>query len=244
MELRRNLYCCKTCWEEYGDTQDLCQACFDREDVGHKSAHRFFQTTIEHDQRISDDICEQKAALWRCKDCPFVTGPRFPWSHEHFNINICLGSALIDVKRQSVLKSCLRNRRYWLALRDPPNAFRSACMTCCKPVAYNQWNRLCLQCNLFLCKACVEAGRGAHRHRLHSIIVVRKSGVQTNPWSSECTCDGCRTPFYGDSFSGMTCMSCKSYYYCSKVCLASRRSPVAHEVCTNGQLSTWSYISD
>lgn len=240
-DLNRNLYRCRTCWEEYGDTQELCQRCFDCEDVDHKSAHQFFQATLEHDQHIADDLQLQKAALWRCKICPFVTGPFFPWSHEHLNIRLCLGNAWVDVNRQAVLETCYKSRSYWLTLPDPPNAFKSVCMTCCKPVAYNEWNLLCLQCNRFLCKACVDAGRRGHRHRLHSTVVIRKPEDRQARQRSGCTCDVCNKRYYNDTFLGMTCILCKDYYCCSNVCLASRRLPVGHEVCTNGRLSVWSY---
>ena len=233
--------CCKTCWEEYSDAQKLCERCLVHEDIEHRREHHFFEITMEHDQHIKDDLKTQEDALWRCNHCPFVAGPSLPWSHKHSEISLCFGNASIDFNRPSVLRSCVKSQRYWRALPDPTNAIKSACMTCWRPVAYDEWNLLCLQCNRFLCKVCIDAGRRAHRHLLNLAMVVRKT-AEKKPRSPGCTCDGCDKRYYYNDFSGMFCTLCKDYYCCSDICLAGRRLPVEHRYCIDGRLSVWRHI--
>jgi len=187
---------------------------------------------------IPDDDAAQFAALFQCAVCSFVTGPEMPYFHEHKDLKMCIGDAVLDTIRKGTVKNgCINNSLLFSKLKDAPNPTTAGCSICTKMVGFDVWNLLCLHCDMFFCKACVDAGRFAHRHPANWCRVVKKvtklfvSGMDVN-------CDNCSANYYGNSFTGLRCVSCNNYDYCFTPCVKGGKLPKEHAYC-EGKLSSW-----
>lgn len=139
--------------------------------------------------------------------------------------------------QRTVKNGCIKNSLLFSKLKDAPNPTTAGCSICTKMVGFDVWNLLCLHCDMFFCKACVDAGRFAHRHPANWCRVVKKvtklfvSGMDVN-------CDNCSANYYGNSFTGLRCVSCNNYDYCFTPCVKGGKLPKEHAYC-EGKLSSW-----
>ena len=188
---------------------------------------------------MPDDLTTQCNALFQCAVCSFVSGPAMPYFHEHRDLRMCLGDAVLDQVRKGMVKSgCVKNNLLFSKLKDAPNPTDANCTICTKKVGFDVWNLLCLQCDEFFCGACIDAGRFTHRHPANWCRVIKKGVNQRFISGMNSHCDNCSKVYYGDSFAGLHCMTCNNYDYCFVPCVKSGKLPKEHAYC-EGKLSSW-----
>ena len=233
------IYLCKTYQRESGASFELCSNCISGENPEHLSTHTFFCIALERAAELPDNLQDQIRYLWRCRECSFLGGPEFPYSHDHLKLSMRIGDALMDDLRSRVPARCVKNKSQIRRIPNPPNPTASKCLICTKLVALDVWNKLCMRCDSFVCRACVDAQRVVHRHTLHWIRVVKVTVQALLAGGAGRNCDICGKKYYGASFTGMTCTVCWNFDCYLVNCLtAQKRLPLEHMHC-KGQLSAW-----
>lgn len=113
---------------------------------------------------MTDDLTTQFSALFQCAIFSCASGPAMHYFHEHRDLRMCIGDAVLDRVRKGMVKSgCVKNNLLFNKLKGAPNPTEINCATCSKEVGFDVWNLL-FQCDKLFCKACIDAGRFAHRH--------------------------------------------------------------------------------
>ncbi len=188
---------------------------------------------------MPDNLAAQCAALFQCTLYSFVSGPELPYFHDHKDLKMCVGDAVLDTIRKGIVKGgCIKISLLFNKLKDPPNPTDAGCRICTKKVGFDVWNLLCLQCDEFFCKTCVDAGRFAHRRSANWCRVVKKSVAALFVGGMDVSCDHCSKTFYSNSFTGLHCVSCNKYEYCFTPCVKSGKLPREHAY-YEGKLSSW-----
>ena len=227
---------CQTCKLDVDGVCALCEKCFALESPQHKSEHKFFRVPTEHASDMPDDRVVQSQKMWRCLECPLVSGPVFPYSHDHLNIKLSWGGALADATRPQMGYACLKNNLQFRKLREPQLPIDSRCMICntfC--AADGAWSMFCMQCALYACSKCVQGQRVTHRHPLHQVQITKAASLVGSGFRF---CNTCGQRCGNGIFTGLTCVSCGEFSCCYGNCLKRRRFPREHAEC-QGQASAW-----
>ena len=214
----------------------LCVDCFNKEEVEHRLTHQFLQYSLVPASSYPDDLKSQLETIFRCTQCSLVTDSA-PYSHEHFMFNMHIGAAIIDFRRNKVIADCIGNKLKAKRLPEPPNPTAARCTICAKLVAFNVWNKLCISCDSFICKACIDANRTDHRHPLHWTWIVRVGVADMLKAGPGAFCDACGQRYYNNTFTGLVCLRCNNFHHCFP-CVKLKRLPTEHLWC-QGQLSSW-----
>ena len=175
----------------------------------------------------------------QCLECPFTSGPEFPYSHPHLNLQLQWGDVLADAARSQVPKRCLKTNLKAIQAPEPPNPSSSIkCMICAKAVAYRVWSQLCLTCGGYACITCVEAHRVVHRHPLHWVLprCIVASNLLLSARGK--TCSTCGIGFTGLRYERLECACCKTFWCCVHSCVKGQRLPIEHAICA-GKPSSW-----
>ena len=230
---------CYTCYREYGATQEVCSGCYANEPQEHTSDHQFMSISTTRARNMPDDPNLQLSSLFQCAVCSFASGPALPYFHEHKEMRMCIGDAVLDFIRKGRVKNgCVKNNLMFSRLKDAHNPTEAGCSICTKKVGFDVWNLFCLKCDEFFCKACVDACRFAHRHPANWCRVVKKPVPQLFVSGMDVNCDCCSKTYYGNSFTGLHCVTCNNYDYCFLPCVKGGKLPREHSYC-GGKISSW-----
>lgn len=174
-----------------------------------------------------------------------VTGPSIEWMHRHTEARLCLGDALIDHCHQNVPRTCAKTLSYRRRLIEPANSTTMACYMCqkrkpassstncstdsLKDIAYDIYHLWCNNCDIFICKPCVDTGRGNHRHKLLWTRVVKKSMNAQWDFTNKRSCDRCGQEYFVNVYEGFECVICRNNHCCLQ-CVQKNIRPL-HTVC-------------
>ena len=240
-KLGHTIYRCQTCMNEYHYAQEMCERCKNRESQTH-AGHDIRRLVIRRVTDMPDDIDSQTDTWWRCATpgCGHTTGPQIDWQHKHPEGILCIGDAMADRMRKTVPWSCVKtvttDRQ---RLKDPPNATKMACDICMKAIAYDLWNLWCTVCDSFTCKACLENGRGGHRHAMNWTRTLKLGYKEQFVYGNYKICDRCSSQSFAHLFTGFECTICRAYH-CCLACVTKSIRP-EHPVC-RGKASTFDFM--
>ena len=112
--------------------------------------------------------------------------------HQHLNIRICLGDAVADTIRKSVVKQCPKGLQLQLANMAMPNASPHDCDICSAKIQYTTRSLTCFDCGVDVCQECADKKRYWHRHRLFRCRFLKRAAENTHLPMVEWTCDICQ----------------------------------------------------